>query len=210
VKKHKLLLGISGSPRIAATDFVVKAALERAEEKHQIRTQYFTVAGKRIEYCTHCDHCVRTKSGCIFKDDMTQLYPLMEEADAWIVGSPVYQGNISAQAKAVLDRCRALSAKNPHVFRNKVGGAIAVGGDRIGGQEPTLRTILDFYIINEMIPVGGGAFGANLGGTVWSQDRRVEGTKEDKEGLRSAHKMVDRLADLLQTLDIQDKESRSL
>jgi multimeric flavodoxin WrbA len=205
MQKDMILLGISGSPRIAATDFVVKAALRWAEEKHQIRTLYFTVAGKKIEFCTHCDHCVRTKSGCIFKDDMDQLYPSMEEADAWIVGSPVYQGNVSAQTKAVLDRCRALSAKDIHVFRNKVGGAIAVGGDRVGGQEPTLQTILDFYVINEMIPVGGGAFGANLGGSVWSKDGKVEGAKEDSEGLRSVHKMVDRLASMLQTLEVQER-----
>jgi len=205
MQKEKILLGISGSPRVAATDFVVKTALTRAEKKHQIRTHYFTVAGKKIEFCTHCDHCVRTKSGCIFKDDMDQLYPSMEEADAWIVGRPVYQGNVSAQTKAVLDRCRALSAKDIHVFRNKVGGAIAVGGDRVGGQEPTLQTIIDFYVINEMIPVGGGAFGANLGGSVWSKDRKVEGAKEDSEGLRSVHKMVDRLASMLQTLEVQEK-----
>jgi len=203
MKNDRLLLGISGSPRIAATDFVVKTALKWAEEHHRIRTWYFTVAGKKIEFCTHCDHCVRTKGDCILKDDMVQLHPLMEEADAWIVGSPVYQGNVSAQTKAVLDRCRALTAKDLHVFRNKVGGAIAVGGDRVGGQEPAIQTILDFYIINEMIPVGGGAFGANLGGTVWSKDKRVEGAKADSEGLKSIYRMVDRLASVLSTLNIQ-------
>ncbi len=194
MKKDKMLLGICGSPRIASTDFLVKTALKRAEEKYLIKTKYFTVAGKNLKFCIHCDHCVRTKEGCAFKDDMAQVYPLMEKADAWIIGTPVYQGNISAQTKAVLDRCRALAAKNTHIFRNKVGGAIAVGGDRSGGQEPAIQTIIDFYIINEMVPVGGGAFGANLGGTVWSKDKMIEGAKADSEGLKSIYKMVDRLA----------------
>ena len=200
MRKGKLLLGICGSPRVGSADFVVRAALERMEEQHQVKTEYFSVAGKTIGFCIHCDHCVRTKKGCAFKDDMTQVYPLMEKADAWIVGTPVYQGNVSAQTKAVLDRCRAITAKNPHVFRNKFGGAIAVGGDRIGGQEPAIQTIIDFYIINEMIPVGGGAFGANLGGTVWSKDRLAEGAKQDSEGLKSIYKMVDRLASMLSVL----------
>jgi len=200
MKKRKVLLGICGSPRIGSTDFVVRAALKRIEEEHQVKTRYFTVAGKTIEFCIHCDYCVRNRKGCTFKDDMTQVYPLMEKADAWIVGTPVYQGNVSAQTKAVLDRCRAVTAKNPHVFRNKLGGAIAVGGDRIGGQEPAIQTIIDFYIINEMIPVGGGAFGANLGGTVWSKDRLAEGAKQDSEGLKNVYKMVDRLASMLSVL----------
>jgi len=200
MKRGTLIVGICGSPRIGSTDFVVQAALKRMEEQHKIKTRYFTVAGKTIEFCIHCDYCVRTKKGCAFKDDMTQVYPLMEKADAWIVGTPVYQGNVSAQTKAVLDRCRALTAKNPHIFRNKLGGAIAVGGDRIGGQEPAIQTIIDFYIINEMIPVGGGAFGANLGGTVWSKDKMAEGAKQDSEGLKSIYKMVDRLARMLSVL----------
>ena len=201
MKKDRLLLGICGSPRIASTDFMMKTALKRAEEKHQIKTEYFTVAGKNLKFCIHCDHCVRTKKGCVFKDDMALVYPLMEEADAWIVGTPVYQGNISAQTKVVLDRCRALAAKNPSIFRNKVGGAIAVGGDRIGGQEPAIQTIIEFYIINEMIPIGGGAFGANLGGTVWSKDKLAEGAKADSEGLKSVCRMVDRLANKLSILN---------
>jgi multimeric flavodoxin WrbA len=199
-RSKPVLLGICGSPRIASTDFVIKEALNRAEEKHRIKTVFFTVARKKINFCIHCDHCVRTKEGCVFKDDMTQVYPLMEEADAWIIGTPVYQGNVSAQTKAVLDRCRALAAKDPHIFRDKVGGAIAVGGDRIGGQEPSIRTIIDFYVINEMIPVGGGAFGANLGGTIWSRDKKVEGARSDSEGLGSVKRLVDRIAAILSTL----------
>ncbi len=197
----KLLLGICGSPRIASTEFVIKVALERAEERYRIETRYFTVARNTINFCIHCDHCVRTKEGCVFDDDMSQVYPSMEKADAWIIGTPVYQGSVSAQTKAVLDRCRALTAKNPHIFRNKIGGAIAVAGDRIGGQEPALKTIIDFYIINEMIPVGGGAFGANLGGTVWSKDKRAEGAKADWEGMKSVNRMVDHIAAMLSTLN---------
>jgi multimeric flavodoxin WrbA len=192
-----LLLGICGSPRIASTDFVVNAALNWAEEKHNLKTEYFTVTGKEIKFCIHCDHCVKTKKGCIFKDDVTKIYSLMENADAWIIGTPVYQGNLSAQTKAILDRCRAISARDPSILKNKIGGAIAVGGDRIGGQEPAIKTIVDFFIINEMIPVGGGAFGANLGGTIWSKDK-MEGAKEDSVGLKSIYKMVDRLAKMLE------------
>lgn len=191
--KNFTVLGISGSPRIAATDYVINYALDLIKEKEKAEILYFSVAKKKINFCIHCDYCIKNKKGCIHKDDMQDLYPLMEKADAWIIGTPIYQGSVSAQIKAILDRCRAPVAKNLKVFENKVGAAIGIGGDRLGGQEIAIQTILNFYIINEMIPVGGGSFGANLGGTVWSKDKEAQGAAEDEEGKRSIRKMVKRL-----------------
>lgn len=194
------ILGISGSPRIGSTDYIVNYALDYAREKYGVKTDYFTVHNKKINFCIHCDYCVREKNGCTFKDDMEELYQKLQEADAYIIGSPVYQGNVSGQLKTVFDRCRALVAKNPEVFKNKVGAAIAVGGDRIGGQEPTIRTILDFYIINEIIGISGGSWGSNLGAAVWSKDKGVKGAKEDEEGLRTIRKTIKRLVPLTRFL----------
>ena len=193
VNKKIKLMGISGSPRIASTDYAVKKALSYAEEKHGAEIDYFSVHNKQINFCIHCDFCVRKKQGCVHKDGMTELYPKLEWADAWILGSPVYQGAISGQLKTVLDRLRASVAKKKTVFAGKAGAGLAVGGDRIGGQEPVIKTIIDFFIINEMIPVGGGAFGANLGITFWSKDKKAEGAGEDEEGIKTIRRTVDHL-----------------
>jgi multimeric flavodoxin WrbA len=190
------IFGISGSPRIGSTDFAVKSALKYAQEKYSAEINYFSCCKKNLTFCVHCDHCVKKKQGCIYRDDMGEVYTAMEWADALIIGTPVYQGTLSGQTKVVLDRCRALVAKNPHFLKNKVGAAIAVGGDRCGGQEVALQTILNFYIISEMIPVGGGSFGANLGATFWSKDKGAEGVEEDREGFRSLYKTLDRLVDV--------------
>ncbi len=188
------ILGISGSPRNMATDFIVREALKIAEEKYGAETKYFSSKGKKLNFCIHCDSCIRTKEGCIHKDDISaELYDKMIWADAWIIGTPVYQGTLSAQTKTIMDRCRAVVAKDPKVFLNKVGMGIADGGDRIGGQEPAIQTILNFYVINEMIPVGGGSFGANMGGTFWSKDKGAEGVSEDSEGMRSLRRTLKKL-----------------
>lgn len=187
------LLGVSASSRRKATEAAVLAALDYAEQEHGVAVDYFTAHRKSIGFCVHCDACVRKKQGCAFKDGMEELYPLMVRADAWILGTPVYQGQMSGQLKTMLDRCRALVAAQPDVLRDKVGAGIAVGGDRSGGQEPTLRGIHDFYVINEMIPVGGGAFGANLGAAVWSRDKGAAGVQADEEGLAAVRRTVDRL-----------------
>lgn len=188
------ILGISGSPRKMATDFLVQEALRIAREKYGAETEYFSVKGKKLNFCIHCDFCVKKKEGCIHKDDISaELYEKMIWADAWIIGTPVYQGTLSAQTKTIMDRCRAIVAKDQKVFLNKVGMGIADGGDRMGGQEPAIQTILNFYVINEMIPVGGGSFGANLGGTFWSQDMGAEGVSKDSEGMRSLRKTLKKL-----------------
>ena len=187
------LLGISGSPRLASTDYVVKDALNYASQKHVAQTEYITLRKRTIGFCNHCDFCVRKREGCIQKDGMEEIYERLLWADAVLIGTPVYQGTLSGQTKTMLDRLRALVAKDPAALRNKVGAAAAVGGDRIGGQELAIRSILDFYVISEMIPVGGGSFGANLGGTFWSKDKGAKGVSADADGIRSMHRTIDRL-----------------
>jgi multimeric flavodoxin WrbA len=188
-----LVFGVSGSPREAATAYAVKEALRKAEQEFGAKTEYFSVRGKIINFCLQCDYCIREKKGCVHDDDLKRVFDTLTQADAVIFGTPVYQGTLSAQLKVVFDRCRSILAKNPNVLKNKVGAAIAVGGDRTGGQEIALQTIHNFFIINKMIPVGGGPFGANLGSTIWSRDKGAKGAEADKEGLRSLHKTVKRL-----------------
>ncbi len=190
------LFGICGSPRKGATDYIVQEALRYAKEMYDVETEYFSAMGKKINFCIHCDYCIREKKGCVHNDDMQNVYEKLKWADALIIGTPVYQGMVSGQTKVIMDRCRAIAAQDIHFILNKPGAAIAVGGDRIGGQEPSIQAILNFYVINEAIPVGGGSFGANLGASFWSKDRGAEGAKEDEEGLKSMRKTINRLLKL--------------
>ncbi len=187
------LLGISGSPRKGATAFAVQEGLAYAESLGEVETEFISVRGKDIKFCIHCDYCVRKQEGCVFEDDVAQMYPSMEAADAWLLGTPVYQGTLSGQLKAVLDRCRAVVARDIDAFKNKPGAAIATGGDRVGGQEPAIMAIHAFYLANQMIPISGGPFGANLGGTVWSHDEGAEGAEADEVGMGSVRRTVRRL-----------------
>jgi multimeric flavodoxin WrbA len=160
-----------------------------------IETRLWTIRGKDIGYCTHCDYCLENKA-CILQDDVQNLYVLLTEAKGIVLATPVYNGGASAQIKAIMDRCRALVATDKTALRGKIGMGIAVGGDRAGGQELALMQIHTFFILNGMTPVSGGFFGANLGATFWSKDT-LEDVKEDEEGFRSLKKTVKRFAELL-------------
>ncbi|WXG46396.1 MAG: flavodoxin family protein [Candidatus Atabeyarchaeum deiterrae] len=196
-----MILGICGSPRRKATEHVLREALRMAEEAGS-KTEFFSVSGKKISPCQHCDYCLRNKE-CRIKDDMYELYPLLKDAQGMIIATPVYMGGLSAQTKIVIDRCRALLAANRDVFKYKLGMAVAVGGDRSGGQELAIQQITAFFILNGIIPVSGGSFGANLGATFWSKDT-LEGVKEDEEGLRTLKKTVKKFVSALDKLKIKE------
>lgn len=189
-----IVVGICGSPRQQATEHVLKEALRMLAEQG-FETRFFTVRGKHIEFCTHCDYCLENKE-CVFKDDMQEVYALLKEADGVIFATPVYNGGVSAQTKAVMDRCRAAVACDRNFFKYKSGMGIALGGDRVGGQEAALQQIHTFYVLNGMVPVSGGFFGANLGATFWTKDT-LEGAKQDEEGFRSLKKTVKKFAAFL-------------
>jgi multimeric flavodoxin WrbA len=195
-----MIVGVCGSPRRQATEYVLKEALGLLG-KMGFGTEFFTVRGKSIGFCQHCDYCLRNKE-CKLKDDMYLLYPLFMKCNGIVMATPVYNGGVSAQVKATMDRCRALVAADNKVFRHKVGMAIAVGGDRAGGQELAIQQITTFYMLNGILPVSGGFFGANLGATFWSKDS-LKGVKEDEEGFRSLRKTVKRFGELVKKVEAE-------
>jgi len=189
-----IVLGICGSPRKQATEHVLEKALSMLREEG-FETRLWTVRENQIDHCTHCDYCLTNKA-CVIQDSIQELYVLLAEAKGIVMATPVYNGGVSSQVKTVMDRCRAAVAADKNFFKGKIGMGIAVGGDRAGGQELALMQIHAFYILNGMIPVSGGFFGANLGATFWSKDT-VEGVIQDEEGFRSLRKTVKRFAEYL-------------
>ena len=83
-------------------------------------------------------------------------------ADAVIVGSPVYFGNMSGEVKTFFDNWSKFGLFRDRKMRNKVGGAFATGASVSSGKEVTMLTIFVAMFINQMIVVsGGGGFGAS-------------------------------------------------
>jgi multimeric flavodoxin WrbA len=116
------IIGIIASPRkVGNTAWVVNKILEGAKEQGaKTRSWYFS--DHDIEPCRGCLCCHEEGSqGCIIDDDMQELYGAIEQADALILGSPVYMGQMSAQAKTVIDRLFAqISPRfSPH-YKEKV------------------------------------------------------------------------------------------
>ncbi|MEA3255192.1 MAG: flavodoxin family protein [Candidatus Altiarchaeota archaeon] len=168
------ILGISGSPRGEGnTSLLVKKALEVCRMKGA-ETEYISLAGKEILYCVDCNACVLGNNFlCPKQDDVSGILEAMTSSDALIIGSPTYFSSVSGQLKALFDRTLPLR-RNNFQLSGKVGGAIAVGGSRNGGQEFVIRDIHNWMLLHEMIVVadrktahfGGIAVGRGLGDTL--------------------------------------------
>jgi multimeric flavodoxin WrbA len=153
------ILGICCSPRKGGnTEILLREALESAHEAG-CETELILVAGKKIGPCDGCGTCFETGM-CKIKDDMQHIYEEMEKADGIILGTPVYFTNVSAQAKAVIDRTYVFLWNRK--LRGKVAAAL-VATRRLGvGQ--VLSLLYSFFNVHRMVIAGGGAgYGAEKG-----------------------------------------------
>lgn len=146
------ITGISGSPNIAGNnEKIIEIALEIAKEKG-FKTDKIFLSKLKVSPCDDCGACRKGKI-CPIDDDMAHIYEKLEASDAIIVSSPVYFGSVTAQIKALFDRS-ILLRRNGFLLKGKVGGAIAVGGSRNGGQEFTIQAIHSWMHIHGMLVVG--------------------------------------------------------
>ncbi len=129
------VLGLVCSPRKEGnTEILVKEALKTAEEKGA-ETELLLVSDMSITPCSACDACL-SGGGCVVDDDMQTIYERLEKTDGLIFGTPVYFINVSAQAKAIIDRTYAFLLNGK--LNGKVAAVIAAARRVGGGQVVSL------------------------------------------------------------------------
>ncbi|MDD5702959.1 MAG: flavodoxin family protein [Dehalococcoidales bacterium] len=130
------VLGIAGSPRKGGnTDILLARFLEGAASRGaEVKT--LSACQLKISGCFHCDACLE-KGTCRVQDDMQMVYREMEAADRVVLASPLQFLSVSAQLKALIDRCQALWARKyilkiPPLgeVKERKGFFISVGGRR--------------------------------------------------------------------------------
>ncbi|UCF93923.1 MAG: NAD(P)H-dependent oxidoreductase [Desulfobacterales bacterium] len=131
-----MVLGLQGSPRKKGnTSFLLSAFLEAAEELGA-RTRVIEVAWKNIVPCKEYVVCEK-KGFCPIDDDMPhEIYPLLRQADVVVAATPIFFYNMTAQLKALVDRCQTFWARK-YVFKlrdpgtqMKRGFLLAVGATK--------------------------------------------------------------------------------
>jgi multimeric flavodoxin WrbA/protein-tyrosine-phosphatase len=105
------ILGLQGSPRKKGnTQFLLSAFLKAAEERGAV-TRLVRVAERRIEPCKEFVVC-ETRGTCPIRDDMeAEIYGLIRRAEVVVLASPIFFYNMTAQLKALVDRCQVFWAR---------------------------------------------------------------------------------------------------
>ncbi|NLK52410.1 MAG: flavodoxin family protein [Syntrophomonadaceae bacterium] len=151
-----LIIGLNGSPnKEGNTAYLLKEALSEvrslgADTELIHCTQ--VLKGLKHPFCLSCSSPCSAK--CYEGTVLEKVFEQFSRCAGIILGSPVYFGTVSGQMKAFWDKSRAVRHKK--TLLNVVGGALAVGGARFGGQETTLRALQDIMLVHGMIVIGDG------------------------------------------------------
>jgi multimeric flavodoxin WrbA len=129
------------------------------------------------------------------RDDFPQVAEQIAppEVKALIVGSPVHYGNMSTFCKAFLDRLGEFRTKG-FALCGRLGGALAVGSARNGGQEFVLESIHRALLCHGMMIVGDGQPTAHFGATLWNPG--TDDISGDKFGIQTAQNLGRHIATL--------------
>ncbi len=191
----ELIVAINGSPNVKGnTAFLLQEALDECQKlgaKGQIIHCQTVLKDQKVPFCVACSSPCTGK--CYQDSGLDKAYTLISRADALIVGSPVYFGTFSAQLKAFWDKGRKMRSEKK--LLNVVGGAVTSGRSRFGGQEPTLRSIHDMFLVQGMIVVGDGYYQDDCGhfGTAAQEPAR-----EDENAIKRAQILGKRIFEVAQ------------
>lgn len=147
------VLAIAGSPRRGGNTDLLLQEVIRGAVSVGADVKHIVLSKLRIAPCLHCDRCMET-GRCAVEDDMQWIHADLKDADRLALASPIFFMGLTAQTKAMIDRCQALWVAK-YVLKlpiaTKTGGErkglfISVGGTR-GPKlfEPAKATVKIFF-----------------------------------------------------------------
>ena len=188
VKPPRILL-VNGSPRSDGNTFCCLKEIEAQLQKHGMESEIIQIGRKPVRMCINCGGCHQNNgAGCVFDDDLCAVITeKMRDADALIVGTPVYYGQPNGGILSLMQR---LFFSAGHLVQNKPA-ALAVC--RRGGATATLQTMNMMFEMMNMPVVTSQywniAYGAGKGEV-----------KLDKEGMQTMRTLADNMAFLLKKI----------
>jgi multimeric flavodoxin WrbA len=193
------VLGINCSPRKGGNTEILIREVFKALEKEGIKTELLQLGGKKVSGCIACMKCKKKADGfCHQKNDVINAcIEKMIKADAIIIGSPVYNADITADAKALLEvsSFALRAAGNP--LKHKPGAAVIAV--RRAGAVHSFDSINHFFLINEMIIPGSSYWNIGIG-------REKGEVLKDEEGLKTMKVLGENMAWLLGKIKVKSEK----
>lgn len=172
MKKLKALL-INGSPRAKGCTYTALTELKNTLEQEGMEVELIHVGHKDIHGCIDCRKCTKTRK-CVFDDIVNEIAPKLCEADAFVIGAPVYYASPAGGAIAFMDRLFFSTRTIDKTM--KVGAAVTTC--RRGGNTSSYDVLNKYFSISSM-PIATSQYWNMVYGS------SAEEVLLDKEGLQT-------------------------
>ena len=144
------VLGISGSMRKNGnTAQLIKVVLAQCKDAG-IRTEFVSLAGKKILPCLGCGKCKEKKWCVIENDDWDEIAKKMLDCEVLVIGSPTYYYDVCGHLKNFIDRTYSLY--HDRKLAGRKGIAVAVNASK--GADRAVKTIEGFLSTHEFASLG--------------------------------------------------------
>lgn len=187
------VVAFCGSGRKQGNTYLLQKVVLEPFTDAGVETELVELAGNEIRGCMSCFVCYLQKDGtCVLKKDVVNnCIAKMAAADAIILGSPSYFGDVTSEMKALIDRCGMVSQANGHMFQRKLGAAVVAV--RRSGAVHTLDTMNHFFLLSKMIIVGSDSWNVGIGPEIGE-------VVDDEDGMRNMRLLGKNMVWLLKKL----------
>lgn len=183
---------VNGSPRAKGCTYTALTELAKTLEEQGIETEILHVGNKDIRGCIACRKCHSTGSGkCVFEDIVNETAPKLAEADAFVIGSPVYFAGPAGGAVSFMDRL-FFSTLNINKTM-KVGAAVV--SCRRGGNTATFDMLNKYFSMNGM-PIATSQYWNMVHGST------PEEVLKDEEGMQTMRTLGRNMAFLMKSIQM--------
>lgn len=181
---------INGSPRAKGCTYTALTELMRTLESEGIEAELLHVGHQDIHGCIACRKC-RETGRCVFDDVVNEVAPKLAQADAFVIGAPVYYASPAGGAIAFLDR---LFFSTMNVDKTmKVGAAVVTC--RRGGNTASFDVLNKYFSISGMPIASSQYWNMVYGGS-------AEEVQKDLEGLQTMRTLGRNMAFLMKSIQL--------
>lgn len=181
---------INGSPRARGCTYTALTELERTLEAEGIETELIHIGSKDIRGCIACRKCHETGK-CMFDDIVNEIAPKLAEADAFVIGAPVYFSSPAGGAISFMDRLFFSTLAVDKTM--KVGAAVVTC--RRGGNTASFDVLNKYFTMNGMPVASSQYWNMVYGGSAAE-------VLQDEEGLQTMRTLGRNMAFMMKSFQL--------
>lgn len=181
---------INGSPRSKGCTYTALTELKKTLEVEDIEVELLHVGHKDIHGCIACRKCHETGK-CVFDDVVNEVAPKLAQADAFVIGAPVYFASPAGGAISFMDRLFFSTLGIDKTM--KVGAAVVTC--RRGGNTATFDVLNKYFTMTGMPVASSQYWNMVYGGS-------AEEVERDAEGLQTMRTLGRNMAFLMKSIQI--------